>query len=503
MNASGIVELDSGPVSGKREGEVTSYLGIPYTSPPLGELRWKPPHPVLPWAAVRECYGYGHACPQPKSKFYDVGGTDEDCLYLNVWAPVRADETRLPVLVWIHGGAFATGAGSLPLYEGTNLAARGVVVVTINYRLGPLGFLAHPMLRDESPHGVSGNYGLLDQIAALEWVQNNISAFGGDRERVTLCGESAGAVSICFLMLSPLTSGLFHRAIVESGPLWVEKGLPAASRPLQTAEENGQELAEMLGLGDGGNPIKDLRAMTPEKLVETANPGEGLAVLKSGLQFGPVIDGWLLPGDPVARIARGDMHDLPLLVGANADEANLFLEGLTITGDKYEQIVEYIFGVHSAEILEMFPLGEDADATSMLSELLTVNEFIAPARFLAKSYEPLRSDSYLYRFSRSAPGNPLGACHGSEIPYVFGNFDEALGYTDADYELSSTVMGYWTAFTRTGNPNRDGLPEWPSYSKEEDEHLRLSETVSVNEGFYGEACDLAERIKLKEKKTPP
>ncbi|MBU1671525.1 MAG: carboxylesterase family protein [Actinobacteria bacterium] len=498
MTATDVIELDLGSISGDNHGEVTSYLGIPYASPPLGESRWKPPQPVVPWVGVRECTGYGPACPQPKSKFYDVGNTSEDCLFLNIWVPANGREAKVPVLVWVHGGAFTTGAGSLGLYEGMNLAAQGVLVVTINYRLGPLGFLALPGLSDESPFSVSGNYGLLDQIAALEWIQSNVSQFGGDKDNVTLFGESAGAVSACHLLSSPLTTGLFHRAIVESGPIWVEKGLPAASRPLETAEKTGLKLVEELGLVDKSNSVSSLRAVTAEKLVETASPGEGLAVLKNELQFGPVIDGWLLPGNPVSQIAQGNVHDLPLLVGANANEANLFLEGMTVTGDSFEKIVNLVFGEYSNEVIDMFPLGENEDAATILSELFTVNEFIAPARFLAESFGSLQSNSYLYNFSRVAPGNPLGACHGSEIPYVFGNFDQALGYTDADHRLSRTIMSYWTAFARTGNPNRNGLPEWPPYSKEEDKLLQFGETISANKGLYSEACDLAERIHLGE-----
>ena len=498
MTIAEITELDSGPISGVNHGECASYLGIPYASPPLGELRWKPPQPAVPWVGVRECKGYGPACPQPKSKFYDVGRTSEDCLYLNIWAPRNGKEAKMPVLVWIHGGAFTTGAGSLGLYKGMNLAVQGVVVVTINYRLGPLGFMAHPALSDESSHGVSGNYGLLDQIAALEWIQNNISEFGGDKNCITLFGESAGAVSACLLLSSPLTSGLFHRAIVESAPIWVEKGLPAASRPLKTAEETGQKLAEIFGLGDKNNSLESLRAVTAEKLVETASPGEGLAVLKSELQFGPVIDGWLLPGNPVGQIAGGNMHDLPLLVGANANEANLFLEGLTITRDYYEQIVDLVFGEYSPEVLDMFPVSGNEEAAPVLSKLFTVSEFIAPARFLAQSFGLLQSNAYLYNFSRFAPGNPLGACHGSEIPYIFGNFDKALDYTDVDYQLSRTVMSYWTTFARTGNPNHDGLPEWPPYSRDEDRLLQFDEILSNKQGLYSEACDLAERIHLGE-----
>lgn len=221
--------LDSGPINGVQEGGVWVYKGIPYAAPPVGELRWKEPQPAEPWKEVRPCTEFGPACPQPSSDdqggFMAVGETSEDCLYLNVWSPAETPGERLPVMVWIHGGAFRTGAGSQAVYDGVNLAEKDVVVVTINYRLGPLGFFAHPLLTEESPNGSSGNYGLLDQVAALEWVERNIASFGGDPDNVTVFGESAGAMSICDLMASPLAEGLFDRAIVQSGP-FLDMGSP-------------------------------------------------------------------------------------------------------------------------------------------------------------------------------------------------------------------------------------------------------------------------------------
>ncbi|MBN2169541.1 MAG: carboxylesterase family protein, partial [Actinobacteria bacterium] len=294
MDENETIELDSGAVSGKRQGEVISYLGIPYASPPTGKLRWTPPQPVSPWSKTKACNKFGPACPQIKSKFYDVGPTSEDCLYLNVWVPERRSGSEFPVLVWLHGGGFTTGAGSQDLYNGSNLALKGFVVVTLNYRLGPLGFLALPALSDESPEGSSGNYGLLDQIAALQWVQRNIEAFGGDKDRVTLFGESAGAVSTCFFLLSPAAEGLFQYAIIESAPLWISKILPAASLPLEKAKETGLRLVSKLGISEDGNVLASLRARTTEEIVGATKPGEGMAALTNELQFGPVIDGRLL-----------------------------------------------------------------------------------------------------------------------------------------------------------------------------------------------------------------
>ncbi len=275
----GLVHLDSGPITGARQANIWSYKGIPYAAPPVGNLRWKPPQPVAAWTSPRACTSYGPACPQPTGgellPSLAVGATSEDCLYLNVWSPAHNPSQKLPVMVWIHGGSFVTGAGSLSVYDGANLAGKGVVVVTINYRLGPLGFLALPALSKESPQGVSGNYGLLDQIAALRWVQKNIAGFGGDPARVTVFGESAGAISVLDLMVSPLAKGLFQRAIAESGIL-LDRGFGVKTAgTLAQAEADGQSFAKKLGVDPNGDVAAAMRAKSPAELLAAAQGGAG------------------------------------------------------------------------------------------------------------------------------------------------------------------------------------------------------------------------------------
>jgi para-nitrobenzyl esterase len=266
-----VVQLDSGPISGKVEDGVHVFLGIPYAAPPIGELRWKPPQEIASWTQVRNSTDFGPSCPQPKQQ--DTGKFSEDCLYLNVWTTAEKPEKRLPVMVWIHGGAFNFGSASQPEYNGKNLAKKGVVVVTINYRLGPLGFLVHPLLSKESAHGTSGNYGLLDQIAALKWVQKNIAAFGGNPDRVTIFGQSAGSRSVSLLMMSPLSAGLFHRAIAESGgPIIGSEYLnPVFNGNMANVSRMGQKLASKLGCDKAEDVLAAMRAKSTQELVEAAD----------------------------------------------------------------------------------------------------------------------------------------------------------------------------------------------------------------------------------------
>ncbi|MDI6875046.1 carboxylesterase/lipase family protein [Candidatus Solincola sp.] len=489
--------LDSGPISGRLENGVRSFLGIPYAAPPVGELRWKEPQPVEPWVEVRPCLDYGPSCPQPRSDWtgqLDVGETSEDCLYLNVWTPARTQQDRLPVMVWIHGGAFQTGSGSLPIYDGTGLASRGVVVVTINYRLGPLGFLAHPLLSEESPHGVSGNYGLLDQVAALEWVQRNIAAFGGDPGKVTVFGESAGGMSILYLMTSPLAEGLFQRAIVESGPL-MELGLPAGGTPtLEEAERQGSEISRKLRCADAEDELAALRSVEPEKLMEAVssdNPFTG------PINLGPNVDGYLLPGSPLEAFSSGEVAQVPLLTGINADEGTIFAPD--IPPEQYRLMVSFLYGDLAPEILARYPGNTPEQVKPALSRLITELGFAATARFTAESMSTLGTPSYLYHFTR-IPTDPrvqgLGSFHGLEIMYVFGTLDEMqmIGLDDADFHLSEAMMTYWTSFAATGDPNAADLLEWPSYRKGEAPYIELGEDVRASSGFFDDAYQLALRV---------
>lgn len=518
------VELDSGPITGERlkhdDVEIWVFRGVPYAAPPVGDLRWKPPQPVQSWSEPRACTSFGPSCPQPGQggSFYidvlAVGSTDEDCLYLNVWSPAESSDERLPVMVWIHGGSFETGSGSMAIYDGRNLAARGVVVVTINYRLGPFGFLAHPSLSAESPHGVSGNYGLLDQIAALEWIQRNIAGFGGDPGNVTVFGESAGAISILDLLVSPLASGLFHRAISQSGILLDDGFGVSTTGTLEQGESAGEAFAARLGVSDSSDALARLRTKTADELLAAMTAvAPGTALLEQGLVWKPVADGYVLPDRPSRLWAAGERHNVPLLIGSNADEGNTFLSGLSVAKGDYESLMAQIFGMHVQEALALYPPGGGEDIPMVFSRMLTEVGFASTARFAARSMSappgeasgsviggyPRATSTYLYQFTRVPFENVLGAFHGVEIPYVFGTADlfSSLGALEqTDFDLSDVIMGYWTRFAATGDPNGGTTyPVWPRYEGLSDRHLELGASIRVGEGLYQEACDLADRMR--------
>jgi para-nitrobenzyl esterase len=491
------VQLDSGPIKGIREADLWVFKGIPYAAPPVGELRWRPPQPVAPWKNVRVCDAFGPSCPQPGAGgvFYlEVGPTAEDCLYLNVWSPARSASERLPVMVWIHGGSFETGSGSMAVYGGAALAAKGVVVVTLNYRLGPLGFLAHPALTAESPEHSSGNYGLLDQIAALQWVKRNIAAFGGDPERVTVFGESAGAISILDLLVSPLAEGLFERAIAQSGIL-LDVGFGVSTNgTLAEAERSGEEFAKRLGIDPAGDVAAQLRAKSPGELL-SASSNENL--MERGLTWKPVADGYVLPDLPTRLWLQDKQTKVPLLIGSNADEGNAFLTGLTMSAEEFRRQMEGVFGPFVDQAYALYPVKTSSDIVPAFSRMLTEVGFASTARFAAQVMSR-SAPAYLYQFTRVPLGNPLGAFHGVEIPYVFGNaglFTTLGPIEQVDYDLSEAMMGYWTRFAASGDPNGAGAVEWPRYDSAGDQHLELGDVIRVGSGLYKEACDLADQVR--------
>ena len=499
------IRLDSGRISGVASGDVHVYKGIPFAAPPVGKLRWRPPQPVPPWDGVRQCITFGPWCPQPRQIVgREFGETNEDCLYLNVWAPAQRPDAKLPVMVWIHGGGHTTGSGSASYYNGEKLARLGVVVVTINYRLGPFGYLAHPLLSKESERGVSGNYGMLDQIAALGWVQRNIAAFGGDPGCVTIFGESAGAVSVCRLMVSPLAKGLFHRAIAQSGGAHGRnRHLRQTWYGMEPMEKVGERLATALGCDQADDPLAALRAVSAEQLLEASRPSQGL--FGKGIKFGPVIDGWALPDDPVDLWQAGKQHDVPFMAGSNADEGSIFVRQLPIQrAFGYRLTVRMLFREQASEMLRLFPAPTDGDAKAAAGRLVGVSSFVAPARWLARAMERVESPGYLYHFTRVAPGTavkPYGAFHGLEIGYVFGTLKPALGPTPRDWELSKAMSACWARFAKTGDPNGEGIPRWPVHEAATDQHMEFGDTVTVKAGLWKEACDLLDRINAQRRAT--
>ncbi len=493
-----VPQLESGPISGTLEDGVWTYLGIPYAAPPTGDLRWKEPQPVKEWKETLICDEYGPSCPQPKDDWtgmMDVGYTDEDCLYLNVWTPAESPDEKLPVMVWIHGGAFKSGSGSLDVYDGHNLAEEDVVVVTINYRLGALGLMAHPLLSEESPNGVSGNYGLLDQVAALEWVQENIDAFGGDADNVTVFGESAGGMSILNLMASPLAEGLFDRAIVESGPM-LDLGLPINEVPtLEEAEKTGEEISKELGCDGEEDELAALREVSPDELIEASSSDSEFF---SPISLSPNVDGYLLTESPSEAFAAGRQHAVPLLTGINANEGTLFILTQDITLNQYRLMGNYLYGEHAGEVEALYPAAGEGEVKAAMDRLITQMGFGASARFTAESMQKMGEPAYLYLFTQTlqdprTQSLGLGSFHGLEIMYVFGNFDkmEIEGLTEADYALSEAMMDYWTSFARSGDPNAGGAAvAWPAYAEDTADYLELGKAITTGSKLFQPAYEL-------------
>ena len=447
------VHIESGRVSGVASvtSNVMVYKGIPYAAPPVGDLRWRPPKAALAWSGIREGDRFGAACmqtPFPEGSPYRTNPepVSEDCLFLNVWSGAKSPKEPRPVMVWIHGGSLAKGSGSIPVYDGEHLASDGAVVVTINYRLGVFGFLAHPQLTKESDRGSSGNYGILDQIAALDWVRKNIATFGGDPKRVTVFGESAGSWSVNVLVASPLARGLFQRAIGESGANFAP--LPR----LADAEEAGLRLAKSMG----AETVAALRAKPAADLTKAM-----------GEYAQPNVDGWMLPDQIFAIFSRGKQNDVATLIGSNADEGTAFTPP-TLGAEAFKAETKRRFRDVADEYLKTYPAGSDEQARASSAAAIRDQRFgwemQTWARLQAKTG---KSKVFLYYFSRVPPdpfGKRLGAYHASEIPYVFDNLRIAP-VDNPDRDLAKTMSAYWVNFAAHGDPNGKGVPRWPAYSK--------------------------------------
>ena len=520
-----IVQSASGPVRGQLQGTTAAFKGIPFAAAPVGDLRWREPQPVAQWTAVRDAVTPGHPCTQrlagtdtylvPIAAAYGITFSpvpvdpSEDCLYLNVWSPQLQPGAHLPVMVWLHGGSNRVGSGSEVSYDGTSLASHGVIVVTVNYRLGVMGFFSHPELTAESPHHSSGDYGLLDQIAALQWVQKNISQFGGDPGNVTLFGESAGSVDATSLMTSPLAANLFRRIIAESGPAF---GLGPA-RDVAYMEPLGVAVGKEAGAQPGAQ-LKLLRSLPAAQIVQIEDR------LVAGQFKGydpnaPIVDGWVLPKTPARAFASGSIQKVDLLVGLNAREFSGFRvnadaaakkanppppkPSLTtqiklfadttrpLYGDRTDLAVAASFArilIHgtpaldqaSNDMLAACPIGAEAALTTQISQ-----------------------HAFVYRFERSVPGKgepELGSFHALEIPYVFNAFGVQtwnwLPFTATDHKLSQTMQTYWTNFARTGDPNSAGVPRWTAWTADEPYMAFTEDGDAVpRQSFSPEFCHLA------------
>jgi para-nitrobenzyl esterase len=500
FSINGTIRVEGGMISGAAADGISSYKGIPFAAPPVGELRWKAPQPVVAWEGVRECKDFGPECPQtpyPQGSLYysPPQKQSEDCLYLNVWTGAKDGEKR-PVMVWIHGGALTRGSGSTRVYDGTAFVKKGVVLVTINYRLGPLGYLAHPELTAESPNHASGNYGVLDQVAALKWVQKNIAAFGGDPRRVTIFGESAGSWSVNVLVASPLAKGLFHRAIGESGGQFGPMAYLKEDRnKMASAEKVGAAFAKAAG----ADSIKALRAVPAEKIVEVANNDTEGRKFRSQ----PNVDGWVLPDEVRNIFAQGKQNDVPVIVGSNANEMTSLTTpaALPKTVEDYRKRVGAQYGEAAKEFDAVYPVKTEADiAAAYLGGLRDVT-FTLQMRTWARQTATGRSKAYLYFFSH-APPNPnskyLGAYHAGEIAYVFNNLNRqntAMGADD--FKLSEMMMSYWVNFATTGDPNRKGLPKWTPYDRDAEAYMDFGDSVQVRNHLLKEQLDFLEQFQKR------
>lgn len=496
------VQTDAGPVVGQSADGVSVFKAIPFAAPPVGELRWREPQPVTPWDKPRDCTQFSARCPQPEFPdrpwLGEAGAMSEDCLYLNVWTPA-AHNKPLPVMVWIHGGGFTLGAGTLKFYDGTSFAKQGVVLVTINYRLGPFGFFGHPALTSESPHHVSGNYGLLDQIAALQWVQRNIAHFGGDPKCVTIFGESAGSVAVTCLMASPQAKGLFHRAIAESGTgASIRQHLADANGPVKSLQDTGKEIADKLGIDrDDDNVLTKLRQVSAEQLLNTTDP-QVIMAKRGGIKFGPVIDGYVLPENPQQVFAEGKQNAVPLLIGSNGADGVLHGSAIPVRRVAgYRWLINRIFKDHADQILKLFPVNDNDDIEKAKIDLMTISAFAAPSRRFANLMQTVKTPAYLYHFTRVSPGARrahVGAAHGAEIPYVFGNFGHSLNYDRDDQKLAKLMQQYWINFAATGNPNGPNLPNWPAYRSSSDMTMQLDVAAKAVEHLNKQACDVFDQV---------
>lgn len=495
------LEVDGGLISGTVEDGISVFKGVPFAAPPVGELRWKPPQPVKSWPRTKICKSAGPICPQPDYPGMSIYARppeplSEDCLYLNVWSGAGSKDAKLPVMVWIHGGGLTRGSGSTSIYDGVSLAKKGVVVVTINYRLGVFGYLAHPDLSAESEHNSSGNYGVLDQIAALKWVQRNIEKFGGDPGRVTIFGESAGSWSVNTLHASPLAKGLFHRVIGESGAFFgALTHLTDSAEGLPSSESMGVAFAQLAG----ADSIAQLRDLSSDKLLKVYN--EDAATESPVFSTRPNVDEWVLPAEIRTIFARGEQNSVPVIVGSNANEMTSLTDPrkLPRTIAKLIEFVEGAYPGASEQFFQVYPVADDSEAVEAYLGSVRDVVFTLPMRQWAQATRAGNSDAYLYSFSHHPPiPNTLyyKAFHTGEIPYVFDNLHklDRGSYGDEDHALADALSSYWVNFATTGNPNGGDLPEWPMYSVERAEYIEFRTPIKTGTDLLKDQLDFIESV---------
>ena len=486
------IQVDGGQVSGTPAWGwgVRLYRGIPFAAPPVGDLRWRPPQPVVPWQGVLAADRFSSACMQLPRAQDNIGWRDgltptsEDCLYLNIWTPAKSPDDKLPVMFWIHGGGFRDGSGAETAWHGDNLARQGVVLITFNYRLNVFGFLAHPGLTAESEHHSSGNYAVLDQIAALRWVRKNIARFGGNPDNVTIFGQSAGGNSVALQMASPLSKGLFQHAIGQSGG--VGRGAPLAQ-----AEQSGARFAESLG----AHSIAELRARP------------AATVLGAGAQFGAVVDGWVLPEDPVGVFVHGRQNDVPLICGSTADDGPG--AGPPLKAVDVAAYAKANFGDLADEYLKLFPGNSDVQAKKSAHDVRRDRSLVGAKQWVGLQAGTGKSPVYWYLFSHPAPVPPdsffdgktageVGAYHGVDNIYTFNNLHmKDWPWKDVDRKLGDLVSSIWVQFARTGNPNGPGLPDWAAFQASHPALLNIMATPHMEPAPFQTETEFFEKVNAR------
>ncbi|HET6979345.1 MAG TPA: carboxylesterase/lipase family protein [Pyrinomonadaceae bacterium] len=466
-HAADVVQTANGPIEGRgvQPSGVRIFRGIPFAQPPTGDLRWREPQRASSWKGARQAVDFGPRCMQARifdDMVFRSNGVSEDCLYLNVWTPAKSNRERLPVLVYFYGGGFVSGDGSEPRYDGESMATKGIVVVTVNYRLGAFGFMAHPELTKESPHSASGNYGLLDQNAALRWVQTNIANFGGDPKRVTIAGESAGSVSVSAHMISPLSKNLISGAIGESGAI---TGTLSAV-PRAKAEEQGSKFASNLG----AQSIAALRAIPSQQILDAASQGGWASVGR----FSLTIDGYFLTDDPATIFATGKQARVPLLAGWNSEEVGYgaLLGAAQPTLENYKNVLAKTYSTRANEVLKLYPATTNEEVMQAATDLAS-DRFISYSTWKWMDLHAKTGGASVYRYFYARPrpamktGNAppaRGASHSAEIEYALGNLglNDVYAWTPDDHKVSMVMQSYFANFIKKGNPNGGGLPDWPA-----------------------------------------
>jgi len=476
-----IVKVQGALLEGTHFGSTpnqAAFLGVPYAAPPIGDLRWKPPQLAAKWSGTRKADNYGPPCPQLPASWFPYIEGNEDCLYLNVWTTDLRSNANHPVLVYFHGGSNTQGYSQMtPL--GPPLSQMGLVVVSANYRLGPFGFFAHPALTAESQYHSSGNYGLLDQLQALRWVKENIRQFGGDPDRITVMGQSAGAVDICLLLASPMSQGLFQRAILESGEcqdtLNEDIRAPIKYNLIDsTGEASGVRLARDLGVSDGPGALERLRQIPTNEILKAWKNDPDL-------HFDAIVDGSVIPKQPAQIFAEGKQLLIPILVGSNADEATVFGHDDLRTVADYKKHLQQDSGQYWEEEFQLYPANSDSEAP-IRSMRLTSDEFACGAYSLAQAMTKAGEKSYLYYFTYVNPGkrSRLGAHHGEELFFLSDSFPADWEHTTEDNYLDGLLRGYWTAFVKTGDPNFDSAPKWPTFDSNPEGYFEIGAQVGLH-----------------------